>query len=348
MGYVVIVGGQFGSESKGRVAADLHRARHISAGVRVGGPNAGHTVVGKDGTAYALRQLPVAAVADKDALLVIAAGSEIELAVLGEEIRLLENDGYSVTDRLIIDPQATILDGSHKLREADLTFGTTGKGIGAARSDRLLRKAALAEDFPVYRLPDGNNVGELLCDTAPLLNVLVSSGYDVLIEGTQGYGLGLHAGYYPHCTSGDCRAIDFLAQVGATPKQAGEAEVWVVVRTHPIRIAGNSGPLVDETTWETVGVPPEFTTVTKKMRRVGEWDAGLVAKAVRANGGLDAKVALAFADYWWPELKGVGGEGLRAHESVVLGVAAKLLKLETEIGAPIRQLGTGPDSCIWL
>jgi adenylosuccinate synthase len=54
-------------------------------------------------------------------------------------------------------------------------------------------------------------------------------------------------------------------------------------------VAGKSGPLRDELTWEEVGNRTgkedlkEFTTVTQKLRRVGEFDAHLAKRAVSAN-----------------------------------------------------------------
>ena len=58
----VVVGGQFGSEGKGKSALEIvRRDRTVAAAIRVGGTNSGHTVIGADGRRYALRQLPAAA-----------------------------------------------------------------------------------------------------------------------------------------------------------------------------------------------------------------------------------------------------------------------------------------------
>jgi hypothetical protein len=57
----VVVGGQFGSEGKGKVALAIARLHHAIAAVRVGGTNSGHTVVRRDGEVCAFRQLPAAA-----------------------------------------------------------------------------------------------------------------------------------------------------------------------------------------------------------------------------------------------------------------------------------------------
>ena len=65
-----------------------------------------------------------------------------------------------------------------------------------------------------------------------------------------------------------------------------------MLRTLPIRVAGESGPLFAETTWEQLAdesngyIRPERTTVTNLIRRVGRWDSELAREAVQANGGV--------------------------------------------------------------
>ena len=56
MSVSVIVGGQYGSEGKGKIAAVL--ADSVDHSVRTGGPNAGHTVVEKD-EGEVFRHVPV-------------------------------------------------------------------------------------------------------------------------------------------------------------------------------------------------------------------------------------------------------------------------------------------------
>src|SRR5262245_20927379 len=58
----VVVGGQFGSEGKGKVSLEIvRRDQSVVAAVRVGGTNSGHTGIGADRKARALSQLPAAA-----------------------------------------------------------------------------------------------------------------------------------------------------------------------------------------------------------------------------------------------------------------------------------------------
>lgn len=348
---MVVVGGQFGSEGKGAIAAHLGKDEPNLMAVRVAGPNAGHSAVDPQGKKWALRQLPVAAMTNPDAKLVIAAGSEIDEKVLYSEIDALGAEGYPVLSRLYIDREATVIEDIDVAEEAGLvgTTGSTGKGIGSARARRALRQATIWGKRPSDMSKD-----PMPCDHTPsLIQRHLDHGGTVLIEGTQGYGLGLHAGFYPHCTSSDCRAIDFMAMAGVSPwaPYVDEVEVWVVLRTFPIRIAGPSGPMYAETTWEELAaqsgghIQPEITTVTQKTRRVGHWDTGLAQDAIQANGGDDAvKIALTFFDYWYP---GIAGEtGIQKLTDMQW---EQLERVEMDLnGAPVRLIGTGPDSVIDL
>ena len=46
----IVVGGQFGSEGKGKVALEIVRCKTAAAVIRVGGTNSGHTAIGADRT----------------------------------------------------------------------------------------------------------------------------------------------------------------------------------------------------------------------------------------------------------------------------------------------------------
>lgn len=381
----VIVGGQFGSEAKGSVCAWLVRQNRkrdqLSTVVRVAGPNAGHTAYDDEGRPWALRQVPVGLVADPKAVGVIADGSEIDLPVLLREVRELTDAGHNIAERLVVSSRATLLTDHHHRQElnAQLTerVGSTGKGIGAARSARILRRAATAElvmresDNPSKALREFLHDEyeqargldwPMLADTLDQLNWSEGStvGFleerlassHVMIEGTQGYGLGLHRPEYPQVTSSDARAIDFLAMAGLNPWSALVTgfEVWVVVRAFPIRVAGNSGPLRDETTWEALGLPEELTTVTKKVRRVGGWDPDLFRAAVRANGMNAVKVAYTMADQQCPDLAGLHGEAekdVRLHDLTPAAREA-VDQINRRTAGLVRYIGTGPKTQLWM
>jgi adenylosuccinate synthase len=266
-------------------------------------------------------------------MLALAAGSEINPEVLFDEINLLEEAGYEIASRLWVDPQATLLSEDHietgQASSLNERLGSTAKGVGAARADRVWRTAELTGS-----LHNPTTVADLVEDWH-------TTGHDVIIEGTQGFGLGLHAGHYPFCTSGDARAVDMLAQAGVSPWRwsLSDIEVWVVFRTRPIRVAGNSGPLRGETSWNELGLPEEFTTVTKRVRRVGEWDTDLAYAAMAANGAPSPalRVAMTMLDHLFPEVSG-------KTEYAQLSDRAKdwLHDREKELGQPIDMIGTGP------
>lgn len=333
----VVVGGQYGSEAKGHVAGYLAGLEEAPLCIRVAGPNAGHSVVHPlTGKRYALRQIPVGAVTNPDAALAIAAGSEIDPYVLAEEIAWLEADGIKITNRLLIDPSATWLTQAHKEREVASTLtnriGSTSKGVGAARAERLMRTAVKVGQ----RRPEFERFGIIGSVRSGAAATLVSGG-TVQIEGTQGYGLGLHGPDYPYATSSDCTALDFLQMARINPWWVAphQLQVWVVVRPYPIRVAGNSGPLKNETTWEKLNLDPEYTTVTKKIRRVGLWDPDLVAEALDANGGphVDLRMALTMADQLDPDIAGLNSRNAIAQSLPVFQFVTSMY----------RDLGRHPD-----
>lgn len=377
---IVVAGGQYGSEAKGHVSEMLlspSRVGDQGVGVRVGGPNAGHIVYGNCplncnpdteeiggamgwgnepkadhhfngswiGHPWKLRQIPVAAVTNPSCDLVIAAGSEVHQPTLMEELRALDLAGYSAASRLRIDSSATVLTEHHVNVEkgSDLTqrLGSTSKGVGAARADRIWRQA------PTW---GSESAGAFSYDnTAGWLREQLDGGRTVLIEGTQGYGLGVHGPAYPQSTSGDCRAVDFLSQAGLSPwhDSVGVFDPWVVLRVRPIRVAGNSGPMKGETSWAELGLPEEKTTVTRKVRRVGGWDPELAREAIEANGGSRVRVALSMVDTVlpavasasrWDDLGDLQQADLRRY----------LEQIETDLRHPVQWIGTSPVTGIWV
>lgn len=138
MPVTVVVGGQFGSEGKGKVAYEIARRTNAAAAVRVGGPNSGHTVVGHDGHKVVFRQLPTAALLP-GVICVLPAGSYIDKEVLFRE-RQMTGLG---PDRLLIDPNAVVISdlerGEEEARLLGQKIGSTLTGTGAAVSRRVNR-----------------------------------------------------------------------------------------------------------------------------------------------------------------------------------------------------------------
>jgi len=380
----VVVGGQAGSEGKGAIAGYLAKDHELGLSIRVAGPNAGHTVIGRcppdcrgsydnEGTIsesrmedhhrdehpWRLQQVPVAAVTNPTETLAIAAGSEIDVATLRRELTDLDAAGYHASQRLIVDRQATVIEEHHARSEAGLVtrIGSTGKGVGAARADRLMRGARLIGQLAEgHILQAGQGISvQVVRSVADIAAQWARDGHEVLIEGTQGHQLGLHAGHYPKCTTSDCTAIDFMSMAGLPPWVAdpGQLEVWVVFRTYPIRVAGDSGPMHDEIGWDQIGVDPELTTVTRKVRRVGMWDgksarAAMVANGMAPNGGTGpVRAALTMADYLIPGIRGLSDpdDMTGTDESKYHSLLAKYSR---DIGTLVELVGTGPASVIDL
>ena len=348
----IVVGGQFGSEAKGHVTKKVLQRRQFErpegalVNVRVAGPNAGHCVLDGAGNKFALRTIPVGAVLP-DVRLVIAAGSEVDPQVLTEEISDLASKGHDLRGRLYVSAEATVLTPQHREAEAGMQarMGSTGKGIGAARADRIMRTAARVGDDPALVDLITGAGGAVFTGPQPFDMEFMS----VVIEGTQGYGLGLHAGHYTQCTSSDCRAIDFAAMAGLNPWDAEQFIPWVVARVYPIRVAGNSGPLKGESSWEDLGLPQEFTTVTKKVRRVGEWDADLISAALAANGK-NSRLAVTMLDQKFGEVAGLDNT-LQPNQLLYLGDDVLDFLYEGLPGTRFSQISlvtTGEDTGVWL
>jgi adenylosuccinate synthase len=301
----IVVGGQFGSEGKGKVSLELVRMateRRIAV-VRVGGPNSGHTAFDRAERKFALRQLPAGAV-DRNVDVVFPAGSFIDVDVLKREIELLDYP----RDRIFVSPYANVITPEQKSweREAGLVsgIGSTGSGVGAAIMASVAREAL---NFPLHR-HDAAHCGSLepyLCDTTVRMREWLNAGTRIIIEGTQGFGLSLYdGGYWPKATSRATTAAAALAETGLSPVDVDN--VVLVLRSYPIRVAGDSGPLPGETSWEAISASidteadiREFTTVTKKLRRVGHFDASVVKAAIACNN--PTMIVLNHLDYVGPE-----------------------------------------------
>jgi adenylosuccinate synthase len=118
---------------------------------------------------------------------------------------------------------------------------------------------------------------------------LLNKGENVVIEGTQGFGLSpINSTFYPYCTSRDTTAAGFLMETGLSPFDV--ENVIMVIRAFPIRVGGNSGPLQNELGWDEISKTSganidltEYTSCTQRIRRVGGFDAEIVKKAIEVN-----------------------------------------------------------------
>ncbi|MDA8056111.1 MAG: adenylosuccinate synthetase, partial [Thermoplasmatales archaeon] len=167
----------------------------------------------------------------------------------------------------------------------------------------------------------------------------------ILLEGTQGTGLSLYHGYYPHVTSRDTTVSACLSEAGISPRRV--RNVIMVCRTYPIRvdnpIDGTSGRLND-ITWEEVsrrsGVPletitqTEITSTTKRKRRVGEFEWDNIHRAAILNGATD--IALTFTDY-------ISSENSKAmrFEQLTQDTLNFIQEVERVTNTPVSLISTG-------
>ena len=300
MPVTVVIGGQYGSEGKGKVAAYLAAKENAAAVVRCGGTNSGHTVFDENGKKFVFRQLPTAAIL-RDVKCILVSGSYIDVNVLIAEIL---SCGLQA-DRLLIDPFAVIITAEHKSQEdhsaLKTSIGSTASGTGAAVLHRVSRdnEILFAKDHPKLK--------KYIFDTKLYISKLLENNQRVIVEGTQGHGLSLlHSKEYPYVTSRDTSASGFISESGISPLYVDE--IVLVIRSFPIRVAGNSGKLENEIDWNELvyesGLPEnfvEYTTVTKKIRRVARFDPGIVLQAITVNR--PTRIVLNHLDYIQEDLR---------------------------------------------
>jgi len=332
MANVVVVGGQWGDEGKGKVVDLLCPAfAHV---VRFnGGNNAGHTVRFAD-RHFALHLIP-SGIVQPECRCLVGPGVVIDPVGFVEEMRMLETQGISVRPRLAISPRAHLVLSGHRALDAAREsargagkLGTTGRGIGPtyetraarsgvrlglARNPRRLREAVAQASaelersislYPGAQPPAQEEIDRaveaalslapLLVDVSAVLAQAWSTGQAVLFEGAQGTFLDVDHGTYPFVTSSNCLS-------GYAPPSCGLPARFLdgvigVLKAYTTRVG--SGPFPTEL-GEAIGEHlrrrgNEFGTTTGRPRRTGWFDAVASRASMRWNG-IDA-VALTKLD----------------------------------------------------
>ena len=328
----IVVGGQYGSEGKGKVVSLLAQDMDSPWVVRCGGPNSGHTVTVR-GQSQVLQQVP-SSPEHPEASLLIGAGSVIDERILIDELDLL---GIS-RRRIFIDPRAVIVSDEDRIREHDELdhIASTYSGTGAALIRRMSRRdtIGLARDSEVLR---GRCTVQVVAD---LLHDVLDRGGNVLVEGTQGFALSLlHGPHYPYLTARDTTASGFATEVGLSPRHINN--IVMVLRTFPIRVGGKSGPLPNEIRWEEIqtasGAPqpmPEYTSVTRTLRRVAKFDIEAVKTACRFNAPTSlAIMGLDRLDY--------ANRGVSDYDLLTPTAKEFIAFVESNTGVCVRIVGTG-------
>lgn len=340
---VVTQGMQFGSEGKGQISGMIAHQWRPDVVVCANHPNAGHTYNNLTGHKFVHRILPVGAAESPDYIL-IGPGAVIDLIALRTEIDELAQQGRLANKTLVIHPNAAVVLPEH--RESEKKFvkiGSTMKGSAEAVIQKMRRDIDNRNTFGHIFNELYNTLWEDCPDPTPPIPIVYDARvYDdvlrkaqrILVEGAQGFSLGIHERFYPYGTSRDVSTHQVLADC----RIPFNFPVYVhgVARFYPIRVAnrfneagemiGTSGPFYPdqiELKWEDIGRKPELTTVTKLPRRIFTFSATQIREAARIMGVHG--VSLTFADY--------------ALHSFQL---RDLVGLISEEAAPVHTLSMGP------
>lgn len=321
MANTVILGAQWGDESKGGTTDFLAEGADIVARYQ-GGDNAGHTIViGEDKFVFHL--LP-SGVLHPNTVNVIGNGVVINLETLFGEISDLEACGVEVGDRLKISSRAHLILPYHRIMESwddlgsGLKLGTTARGIGPTYSDKMNRHAGIRVadllDFELFQKKLDFNLaakgyaldqigGEIdrqalleqyyvyseqlapyVADTPELLNDALRTGKRILFEGAQGTMLDVDFGTYPYVTSSNTTVGAVCTGLGVGPQAIHR--VLGVSKAYVTRVGSGPFPTemppdLDE---EIRGIGEEYGATTQRPRRCGWLDLVALRYAAQVNG----------------------------------------------------------------
>jgi adenylosuccinate synthase len=321
MPIVVVVGGQWGDEGKGRIVDLLARKARVVARYSAGN-NAGHTIVNDRGE-FKLHLVP-AGIFYPEKTCVIGNGVAVDPEVLLDEIDSLEAKGID-TSRLVVSDRAQMIMPWHKAIDlldeklrGDSAIGTTGKGVGPCFADKVARRGiriadlaepedllhqmqsaltfnnrvitgvyggepiALEECFEKYR-ELGRRLRPFVGDSQAIVLDAHRRGEYVLLEGAQGSLLDLDHGTYPYVTSSVPSSSSSGAGLGVGIGPTDIQRVVGVFKSYCTRV-GN-GPFPTEL----------FDDIADRLRdhgkEYGRGEYGTTTGRPRRIGWLDAVAA---------------------------------------------------------
>ena len=297
---IVVVGGQWGDEGKGRIVDLLAEKAKIVARYSAGN-NAGHTIINELGE-FKLHLVP-AGIFYPDKICVIGNGVVVDAAELLREIEHLEERGVSVRGRLFLSERAHVIMPWHRLIDeldeklrGEGAIGTTGRGVGPAFVDKVARAGVRIADLVdreallsllSFLVPYKNAVLERLYETSPLdletvaaeyhdygarlapyvadtsglVHKALEAGDMVLLEGAQGSLLDLDTGTYEYVTSSVPSSLAAGAAIGMGIGPMQIEKVLGVYKAYNTRV-GN-GPMPTELFDETGRHAPRRRTETR-------------------------------------------------------------------------------------
>lgn len=334
MAVIVLTGGQWGDEGKGKVIDFL--ADKADMVVRFsGGDNAGHTVINSYGT-FKLHLVP-SGIFNPKAICIISNGMVVNPVSLLAELDDLDNYNVDTSQLFISDrahvimPYHILLDRLEEERRGERALGTTHKGIGPAFTDKTARTGIRIADLldkdillqrlePILELKNliitkiyqstplileeilenyslyGERLKPFIRNTNPVINRAVEQGKVVLLEGAQGTLLDPDFGSYPYVTSSSPLAGGASLGSGIGPMKFNR--VIGVFKSYITRVG--SGPMPTELNDGTSDLirekAHEYGTTTGRPRRCGWFDAVAGLHSIQVNGISD--IALTHLDIY--------------------------------------------------
>lgn len=295
-------GAAWGSEAKGNVVGYLARRHPYTACVAAFPPSTGHTFKWEDKTMMNM-MLPMAVVSDTITDVFIGPGALVDPVVMQREIDYATSLGIMKGKRVFIHEHAGVVLPQHAKAEKDMgltKMGSTAKGGMTAQVDRMRRDQD--DQWVAREKLKGTSLEGNVIDRFEYMNRIREHG-DVMIEGSQGFGLSMYHGHYPFTTARDTAPFAVLADCGCPMNWAKDIECVWTMRTYPIRVNnrdGSSGPCYPdqrEITFEDLGKEVELTTVTKLPRRIFTLSEMQIAHLRDQCMDSNSWVALTFADY---------------------------------------------------
>jgi adenylosuccinate synthase len=322
---LMIVGGQWGDEGKGKVVDLLSSAFPVVVRYN-GGHNAGHTVRYAD-RRFALHLVP-SGIIHEDVVCYLASGMVIDPMALVAELDRLAAEGVSSEGRVFLSPRATMILPSHQALDSAREgargsgkIGTTGRGIGPAYQDQAQRRglraylltepgrfvdraralmeqharelealhgvAPLDIDGACSRLGQAaERLGPSVREVGPEIRRHVAAGRPILFEGAQGVLLDLSWGTYPYVTSSSCLPGSAATSCGISPKLLGP--VLGIMKAYVTRVGGGPFPTeLEGAEGELIRERgAEYGTTTGRPRRCGWFDT-VAARFAAEVAGLD-------------------------------------------------------------
>ncbi len=230
-GNAAVIGLQWGDEGKGKVIDTLAESFDVVCRYQ-GGANAGHTIF-YNGEKLSLHLIP-SGILRSDKISIIGNGVVIDLLQLIKEIEELKEKGIKIKNNLKISKRSHLILPSYFEEEKEMKeiIGTTGRAIGPAYSNKILRKGLRMGDIfssdylDNFGLPDEylekikffkNEYGHTVVDTVELIRNMLKDNKRIIFEGAQGVLLDIDFGTYPYVTSSNPTPGGILTGSGIPP-----------------------------------------------------------------------------------------------------------------------------------